>query len=350
MKLSLSRVNFKWITYLKYLLFCFFVIEKMNILMMLLTWIKFAFSIPRSEPMTRTEKFVQWSSLFAYCITGFSFIAAPQMYNIILGLDYQGRSEGYIRLFGISLVDIGVIFVILARCEDKVSRYGTIFISIFSRLLWVPITGVLLIVREMVPLSFALLFMVLDSCLALVTLLIWFSEERGPLLRTFCEELLAPLRACGRLKTRGSILIILSCFIIGLIQLIFWYIFVVRPDFAQALFKLEQFEGFASGYLSTFFYLISIHGLYHVLCALNLNSCLPHGSIFYRVLLDQPVFLILFFLEQIERNLFLVLLCIDVPPAIIVLLSLVKEGYPKESNKVNAMETTSLGYQAERHY
>lgn len=104
--------------------------------MMLLDWLKFAFLIPRSEPMTRTEKFVQWSSLFAYCITVFSFLAAPQMYNIILGLDYQGRSEGYIRLFGTSLVDIGDIFVILARCEDKVSRYGTIFISIFSRLLW----------------------------------------------------------------------------------------------------------------------------------------------------------------------------------------------------------------------
>ena len=267
---------------------------------MLLNWLKFVFSIPRSEPMTRTETFVQWSSLFAYCITGFSFIAAPQLYNIILGLDYQRRSEGYIPLFRISLVDIGVIFVILGRCEDKVSRYGTILISIFSRLLWVPITGALLIVREMVPLSFALLFMVLDPCLALVTLLIWLSEERGPLLRTFCEELLAPVRACGLLKTGGSILIILSCFIIGLIQLLFWYILVVRPDFAQTLFKLEQFEGFASGYLSTFFYLISIHGLYNVLCALNLNSCLPHGSIFYCVLLDQPVFLILFFLEQIE--------------------------------------------------
>ena len=294
--------------------------------------------------MTTTEKFVQWPSLFTYCITGFSFIAAPQLYNIILGLDYQGCSEGYIRLFGISLVDVGVIFVILGRCEDRISRYRTIFISIFSRLLWVPITGVLLIVRGMVPLSFALLFIVLDPCLALVTLLIWLYEERGPLLRTFCEELLAPLRACGRLKARGSILIILSCFIIGLTQLIFWYIFVVRPDFAQALFKLEQFEGFASGCLSTFFYLISIHGLYHVLCALNLNRCLPHGSIFYRVLIDQPVFLILFFLEQIERNLFLVLLCTDVPPAIILLLSLVKEGYPKENSKVHAVETTSLSY------
>ena len=95
----------------------------MNILMMLLDWpdwLKFAFSIPRSEPMTTTEtEFVQWSSLFAYCITGFSFLAAPQLYKIILGLDYQGRSEGYIRLFGISLVDIGVISVILARCETK---------------------------------------------------------------------------------------------------------------------------------------------------------------------------------------------------------------------------------------
>ena len=181
----------------------------MNILMMLLDWpdwLKFAFSIPRSDPMTTTEtEFVQWSSLFAYCITGFSFLAAPQLYKIILGLDYQGRSEGYIRLFGISLVDIGVIFVILGRCEDKVSRYGTIFISIFSRLLWVPITGVPLIVREMVPLSFALLFMVLDPCLALVTLLIWLSEERGPLLHTFCEELLAPLRACWAYLKRGAL-------------------------------------------------------------------------------------------------------------------------------------------------
>lgn len=221
--------------------------------------------------MTTTEKFVQWSSLFAYCITGFSFLAAPQLYNIILGLDYQGRYEGYIRLFGISLVDIGVIFVILGRCEDKVSRYGTIFISIFSRLLWVPITGVPLIVREMVPLSFAFLFMVLDPCLALVTLLIWLSEERGPLLHTFYEELLAPIRACGLLKTGGSILIILFCFIIGLIQLIFWCIFVVRPDFAQTLFKLEQFEGFASGYLYAFFYLISIHAWF-ISCALCSQS------------------------------------------------------------------------------
>lgn len=319
--------------------------------MMLLDWLKFAFSIPRSEPMTRTEKFVQWSSLFAFCITGSSFLAVPQLYNIILGLDYQGRSEGYIRLFGISLVDIGVIFVIPARSEDKVSRCSTIFISRFSGLLWVPITGVLLIVREMVPLGFALPFMVLDPCLALVTSLIWLSEERGPLLRTFCEELLAPVRANVLLKTGGSILIILSCFIIGLIQLIFWYIFVLRPDFAQTLFKLEQFEGFASVYLSTFFYLLSIHGLYHVLCALNLNSCLSPGSIFYRVLFDQPVFLILFLLDQIERNLFLAVLCIDVIPAIILLLSLVKEGYPKEKKKVNAMKTTSgLRYQAERHY
>ena len=113
--------------------------------------------------------------------------------------------------------------------------------------------------------------MVLDPCLALVTLLIWLSEERGPLLHTFYEELLAPIRACGLLKTGGSILIILFCFIIGLIQLIFWCIFVVRPDFAQTLFKLEQFEGFASGYLCAFFYLISIHAWF-ISCALCSQS------------------------------------------------------------------------------
>lgn len=107
--------------------------------------------------MTRTEKFFQWSSLVAYCIGGFSFLAAPQLYNIMLQLDYRGRSEGFIRLVGLGIVDVGLIFIVLARCDHKVYRMSTISASTFSRLLWVPATGLMLIFRDMLPVAFALI-------------------------------------------------------------------------------------------------------------------------------------------------------------------------------------------------
>ena len=222
-------------------------------LAMLHHWFKLMFSIPRREPMTRTEKFIQWSSLVAYCIGGFSFLAAPQLYNIILQLDYRGHSEGFIRLVGLGIVDVGLIFVVLARCDHKIYRMGTISASTFSRLLWVPAKGLMLIFRDMLPLAFALIFMALDSSLSLSTLVIWYCETEEPSSRAFFKELLSFVRDCRGLKSGGSILV---AFILGVIQVIFWYVFVVRPDFAQIIFNLDQFEGFASRYLSTFIYLL----------------------------------------------------------------------------------------------
>ena len=310
-------------------------------LRMLRDWLKFMFSIPRREPMTKTEKFVQWSSLVAYCIGGFSFLAVPQLYNIILQLDYRGRSQGYIRLVGLGIVDIGLIFVIVARCDHRVNRYGTISFSMISRLIWVPATGLMLILREMAPLGFALIFMALDMCLALATLTIWCCEAEERSFRAFFKEFLAPIRSMLGLKAGGSILV---CFIVGVIQTIFWYILVVRPDFAQILFKLDQFEGFASGYLSAFFYLISIHGLYHVLCANNVNRCLAPVSLSYRVLIDAPVLLGLFLVDHIEKNLFLAIMSIDLFVAIVLLLSIVGDKRTTENTAVHPImnETITL--------
>ena len=295
---------------------------------MLHQWFKFMFSIPRRQPMTRTEKFIQWSSLLAYSIGGFSFLAAPQLYNIILQLDYRGRSEGYIRLVGLAIVDIGLIFIMLARCDHKVYRWGTISASTFSRVLWVPATGLMLILRDMLPLAFALIFMVLDSSLSLTALVIWYCETDEPSFRAFFKESLALTRDCRGLKAGGSITV---AFILGVIQTIFWYVFVVRPDFAQILFNLDEFEGSASGYLSTFLYLLSIHGLYHVLCANNVNRCLVPLSISYRVLIDLPVLLVLFLVDQIERNLFLAIVITDLLTVIIFISSIAVEKRSREN-------------------
>ena len=300
---------------------------------MLRDWFQFILSIPRRKPMTKTEKFFQWSSLVAYCLGGFSFLAAPELYRIILQLEYHGRSEGYIRLTGLGIVDIGFIFIIMARSNHKAYRHGTIFASFLSRVIWVPITGLMLILRDMVPAAFAVLFMGLDASLTLGALIIWCWETDKPSFRAFFTELLSPFRECRGVKTRGSITVV---FIIGLIQCIFWCILVVRPDFAQKMLALEEFQDVhASGYLAASFYLISVHGLYHVLCANNANLCLAPVSCCYRVFLDFSILLILFLVDQIERNLFLAILTFDLLVSFILFCFIIRDGRPSENTAVS---------------
>ena len=296
---------------------------------MLRDWFQFTLAIPRRKPMTKTEKFFQWSSLVAYCLGGFSFLAAPELYRIILQLEYHGRSEGYIRLTGLGIVDVGFIFIIVARSNHKAYRHGTIFVSFLSRVIWVPATGLMLILRDMVPVAFAVLFMGLDASLTLGGLIIWYWETDKPSFSAFFTELLSPFRECRGIKTRGLITVI---FIIGLIQGIFSYILVVRPDFAQKLLALEEFQGFyASGYLAASFYLISVHGLYHVLCANNANLYLAPVSCCYRVFLNFPILLILFLVDQIETNLFLAIMTFDLLVSFILFCFIIRDGRPSVS-------------------
>lgn len=282
--------------------------------------------------MTKTEKFFQWSSLVAYCLGGFSFLAAPELYHIILQLEYRGRSEGYIRLAGLGIVEVGFIFIIVARSNHKTHRHATIFASFLSRLIWVPATGLMLILREMVPVAFAVLFMGLDASLTLGTLVIWCWETEKPSFSAFFTELITPFRECRGVKVGDSIT---AMFIIGLIQCIFWYILVVRPDFAQTMLALEDFVGYASGYLAASFYLISVQGLYHVLCANNVNLCLASMSFCYRVFLNFPVLLILFLVDQIERNLFLTILAFHILVSFILLCFIIRDGRPGENTAVS---------------
>ena len=302
-------------------------------------WFQFVLSVPRHKPMTKTEKFFQWSSLVAYCLGGFSFLAVPELYRIILQLEYHGRSEGYIRLAGLGIVNIGFIFIIVARSNHKAYSHGTIFASFVSRVIWVPTTGLMLILGDMVPVAFGVLFMGLDFSLTLGTLIIWCWKTDEPSFRAFCTELLTPFRECRGAKTTGSITVM---FIVGAIQCFFWYILVVRPDFAQKVLALEEFQGFASGYLAASFYLISIHGLYHVLCANNANLCLVPVSFCYRVFLNFPVLLILFLVDQVERNLFLAILTFDLLVSLILLCFMIREGRPSENNAVTSSRSPEV--------
>ena len=292
-------------------------------------WFKFMLSIPRTEPLTKTELFTQWSCLLAYILGGCSILFAPQLWKIILQFDVEGRSEGYLRLVGLGVIEIGFILIIAARSNHKMSRHEEILTSILGRLLLVDGILLMMILRNMLPLSFALFFMVLDSFLALVTLVIWWRETEGASVSAFFLEIFAPPLTCRGPRTGGSIAVV---FCLGIPQLFFWLVLTIRPDFAQQLFHLVSFQGHSAGFLASYFLLISIHGLYHVVGASNVNHCLSPAFVFYRILFNVPVFIVLFLVDQIEKNLFVVLMIFDVIFAIIISVAIFREKSTKEGS------------------
>ena len=282
-------------------------------------YLKFMLSIPRDEPMTKTESFTQWSCVLAYVVGGCSFLAAPQLWAWILQLDLEGLSEGYMRVAGIGVMEIGFILFAAARASFKMSRHQECLTSILGRLLLVNGMLLMMILRDMLPLSFALFYMVLDSSLALITLVIWRLETQGASVATFCHEISAPILRCHGPKTGGSTVVV---FFLGIFQLFFWLVLVIRPDWAQRMFNLAQFEGYSGGYLAAYFFLVSIHGLYHVVGASNVNRNLSLVFVFYRISLNVPVFTVLFLVGQIERNLFIALMSFDVLFSVMIFISL----------------------------
>jgi len=290
-------------------------------------WFKFMMSILRTEPMTKTELITQWSCLVAYILGGCSFLFAPQLWEIILQMDLQGRSEGYLRLVGLGLIEIGLILMIAVRSNHKVSRHEEILTSILSRFHLVVAISLMMILRKMLPLSFALFFMVLDLSLAVITLVIWCRETEGASVSSFFREIFAPLLQCRGPQTGWSIMVI---FYLGIPQFFFWLVLTVRPDFAQQMFHLDSFQGHSSGFLAAYFFLMSIHGLYHVVGASNVNHCLSPALVFYRILFNVPVYIVLFLVAQIERNLFIVLMVSDLIFSAVIFISLVPERSTKE--------------------
>jgi len=284
-------------------------------------------SIPRTEPMTKTELFTQWSCLVAYILGGCSILSAPQLWEIIMQFNLEGHSEGYLRLVGLGVIDIGLIFMIAARSNHKVSRHEEILTSILSRFLLVVAISLMMILRKMLPLSFALLFMVLDTSLAVITLVIWCRETEGASVSFFFREIFAPLLQCRDPKTGGSIIFI---FYLGIPQFFFWLVLTVRPDFVQKMFHLDSFQGYSVGFLAAYFFRISLHGLYHVVGASNVNHCLSTAFVFYQILFNVPVYIVLYLVDQIERNLFIVLMVFDLIFSAVMFISLVRERSTKE--------------------
>ena len=156
---------------------------------------------------------------------------------------------------------------------------------------------------------------------------IWCRETEGAPVSSFFREIFAPLLQCRGPKTGGSITVL---FYLGIPQFFFWLVSTVRPDFAQNMFHLDSFQGYSAGFLASYFFLMSIAGEYHVVGACNVNHCLNLAFVFYRIFFNVPVYIVLFLVDQIERNLFIVLMVFYLTFPAVIFISLVRERSTKD--------------------
>ena len=275
------------------------------------------FSIPRAKPMTMTQKFTMWSSLIFYCAGGLVLLIWVHLWKIIFRIDFQGRTESYIRLALLGVFIIGFHIVIMARSSDQSPRNGAILGTIFGRLVYVNGVLLMMVVRDMVPFSFALTFMILDSSLALITLVIWVHETDGASVILFFREVFLPILKLHGVTSGYSIA---AVFFLGIFTMFFWLVFTIMPDTAQNIFHLDQFQGHLGGFLACVFFTLSIHGWEHVTNASCVNHPFVPGAIFCRIVLNTPALIILYLVDQIERNLFIVLLFFDIVLSVVVSL------------------------------
>ena len=292
-------------------------------------------SIPRSEPFTRTARFTQWSALLAYSGGGLSMLLAPNLWEAALNLDSTKRSRGYLRLVGCYLATLSFIYVVLARASSRVlGGVGPILVSVPERLLYVNGALLMMYLREMLPLGFVALFLVLESSLALLTLILWCSETTNPSPGAFFREITAPLSAQS---TKRS-LTVQQAFraVVGAVQLVSGLVLMAVPSRVQMLLHLDTFVygTFASGYLSAMFLLASIHGLYHIFTSTEEKGSVAFSSaaVFYRVVFVIPVLCVLFAVDAIEYQLALLLGSWEAASAIAILVSFLWRRNEKEAS------------------
>ena len=175
----------------------------------------------------------------------------------------------------------------------------------------------MLILRNMLPISFGLVFMALDTLLALITLVIWYRETEGASVGLFFRDIFLQIFKLRGVTSGGSLAAI---FCVGVFQMFFLLVFVIRPDIANNILHLDEFHGHSVGYLATAFFTWSIHGWCHVTNASAVNHPFVPAALFYRFLLSVPFLIILVLVDQIERNLCLALLSFDMCESIIILL------------------------------
>ncbi len=260
--------------------------------------IKKMLSIPPERALTNTQRFTFLSALLAYFIAGLSMTLAPGLWNMALHLDLTAGGRGYFILAGSGLVDIGLCYVVLSRNKSsQTPNHGPVLGTILSRLLLVNMVVMRFYTQRIINTRFALMFMMLDSTLSVLTYIIWSRENRNASFIKFLQDIWSTVNPFSQKPLSYKLFQAL-----GFAQFI--TSFIAPSILMNSGVVPSTIQGrHADGLLRCYFFTMAVHAVLHILASGAQNDSFPIVSMFYRATWNIPVFFVLTITSQIPRGL-----------------------------------------------
>ncbi|XP_022799179.1 uncharacterized protein LOC111337193 [Stylophora pistillata] len=304
---------------------------------MVFAWFKIMISLSPDHKFSKTALFTQWASLIAYGGGGLSLLCLPKVWSAILAFEISQADEGFMRMSGIYLIALGFCYIIVARTGSCLRKQGPMLSSIFERILFVNAALLMFILRGMVPLYFATLFITLDTTLSLVTLCIWFRETSHASVTTFFKEVFGSLQSYWSFNQRS--LSSLAVQIIGFLQFICGAVLFIFPTLITKALKLQHTEGKKYSFQTCWFLLISILGWFHIFAGGAELTSFAIAAVFYRASFSVPMHCLMYFCDQLELNLLLFFGSFECAFAVAVILCIILDR-TKQATRIQVLRLT----------
>ena len=258
-------------------------------------------------PLTASQKFTYKSTFVAYFIAGLTMIIAPDLWNMVLQMDFGADGKGYFILFGSGLVDIGICLVVLARNKaSQVPNAGPLICTVFNRLVIANAFIITFYTQGIFNLRFAAMMSPLDSTLSILTYVIWANETVDASLNKFFQDIWSTINPVSSKAPRFTML-----YLFGVVHLVFS---LAAPSMliSTGLVPSSIVGRHAEGLFRAYFVIRTFLALIHMLAAGSQNDSYPIAAMFYRLICDVPVCIVLGFFSLMPLKLAMVLVFYDV--------------------------------------
>ncbi|KAL9985625.1 hypothetical protein ACROYT_G008048 [Oculina patagonica] len=278
-------------------------------------WFKAMMSANRSKPLTKTERFTQWSSM-AYVVVGTAMLLTPSLWGILWNTELVGRTAGYMQLGGLALTVEGYLLVIASRSMHKVPGHGHINITVLTRIILVNMSLFVMYKNGVAPIRFLAFFAVLDNSLAVGMFLVWICTEDGASLGLFFKEIFGLLFRFPA-GPWSSIAVLVA----GVVQFP-GALYLKNVDFLRNVLNLDPFLGHSYIFLSFHFSLNVAHAVLYIFNGQAISRSFNMNCVFYRVAINIPTISALAVAGRVESNLAIFLVCVEVMFAAFILVFL----------------------------
>lgn len=231
---------------------------------------------------------------------------APDLWNLVLHMDFSADGKGYFILVGTGMVDIGICLVVLARNKaSQVPNAGPLLCTVFNRLVIVNAFSITFYIQGILNARFAAMISALDTTLAILTYVIWTKETADASISKFFQDIWSTINPFSSKAPRFAMFQLLG--FIGVVVSLTAPSILISTGVVPSSIVGRHAEGLFRAY----FAVLTIHTLFHILAAGSQNDSYPIGAVFYRLTCNVPVYIVLTFFSQIPLKLAMVLLMYD---------------------------------------